>query len=421
MPRRTGIASCVWRPRILLCVVLCACRKEAAKAPVVRLPDRIVIGVTLPISTAEGQTARLYREGYELAIEEANRAGGVVVSGKRIPLSLEVLDDGGDPSQAAAQVDQLLARKASFLLGSAAPAVVEAQSAVAEQRQLPYVAAAGESKALFARGLRFFFGLQAPVQLLAYTQMRWIDEQQKARRLPMPLTVAMLVEDSQRGRDFAAGVRDFAGKTASRRTSYRIVFDESFPASQQDFSAQLARVRDAHADVFLADATLSQFLTLHRRYLWLGLCHKVLSYGAHGGEVQALEEFGFTGLSYILSAVWWSARLARTGLSHQFADEFKETYHRDPDWYGALAYEAARALIAAIAASGDASQEMVRRQLASTKMPSILPGGRLLFGPDQQAMYPFVVQQYQPDGSAPVIFPNDVAESPGIPVNPRCR
>jgi hypothetical protein len=32
-----------------------------------------------------------------------------------------------------------------------------------------------------------------------------------------------------------------------------------------------------------------------------------------------------------------------------------------------------------------------------------------------------VVQQNLPDGKAPVIYPNDVAESPGVPVNPKCR
>jgi branched-chain amino acid transport system substrate-binding protein len=410
------------RAPALLCL-LCfspSCRK--AEAPAVRLPARIVVGATLPDSSAEGQTARFYREGYELAFEEANRAGGVRIGNRRIPLVLELLDDGGDPSRAAEQVGALVdSRQASFLLGSASSAVVEAQSAEAERRRIPYLTAAGESKALFERGLRWFFGLQAPVQLLAYTQMRWIDEQQAAGRLPSPLSLAVLVEDSLRGHEFAKGVRDFAEKTPNRLAGYRIDFDESFPPGWQEFSAQLGRVRDARADVLLVDASLSEFLTLHRRYLWLGLCHKALSYGAHGGEPEALEEFGFGGLSYILSAVWWSPRLAREGLNKRFADAFKYVYRRDPDWYGALAYEAARALIAAISASGDAQPESVRARLAAMKMDSILPGGRLWFGADQQATYPFVVQQNQPDGQSPVIFPADVAESHGVAANPRCR
>jgi len=274
---------------------------------------------------------------------------------------------------------------------------------------------------VFARGNRFVFGLQAPLELLAYTQMRWIDEQQKAHRLPTPLSVALLVEESARGQEFRKGVIDFTEKTASRRLSYKVVFDETFPPTQQDFTAQLARLKAAGADALLADATLAEFMTLHHQYLLRGLCHKVLSYGAHGIELNALEAFGFDGLSYILSAVWWSSRLAKAGLNQAFVDSFKDTYHRDPDWYGALSYEAARALIEAIARAGSVEPGAVREQLAAGKMDSILPGGRLLFGADQRAVYPYVVQQNQPDGSAPMIFPNDVAESPGVAVNPRCK
>ena len=100
--------------------------------------------------------------------------------------------------------------------------------------------------------------------------------------------------------------------------------------------------------------------------------------------------------------------------------QFLETYHRDPDWYGALAWESARALLSAISSSGDARPDSVRTQLAAMKVDSILPGGRLVFGPDQQAIYPYVVQQNQPDGSSPIVFPNDVAEGPGVAVNPKC-
>ena len=32
-----------------------------------------------------------------------------------------------------------------------------------------------------------------------------------------------------------------------------------------------------------------------------------------------------------------------------------------------------------------------------------------MFGADQQAIYPFVVQQDRPDGNSPVVYPKDVA------------
>ena len=60
--------------------------------------------------------------------------------------------------------------------------------------------------------------------------------------------------------------------------------------------------------------------------------------------------------------------------------------------------------------------------LASLQVDSILPGGKLRFGAEhgQQAHYPFVVQQNQPDGTSPIVWPREVASSPGIAPNPAC-
>ena len=405
---------------VFLCLLLVACRqKSQAQAPAnVFAPDKIVVAATLPLGTREGQTARFVSEGYELAFEEANRAGGVTIAGRKIPVELSLGDDGGNADKG---VQLLKSSQAHFFLGSSAPRVIEAQADFAEQQHVPYLVAVGGNNRLFDHGARWVLGFQAPLELLAYTQMRWIDEKQKAGLLPTPLNVALLVEDSARGREFRKGVVDFTEKTPSRRLSYKVAFDETFRPDEQDFTAQLARLKAAKADALLADSTMSEFLALHRQYLLRGLCHKVLSYGAHGIEPDAVEGFGYNGLAYILSAVWWSARQAKTGLSARFVEAFKDTYHRDPDWYGALAYEAGRALVEAIRKAGTADATAVRDQLLNGRMDSIMPGGRLIFGSDQQAVYPYVVQQNLPDGSSPMIFPNDVAENPGIAVNPKCR
>jgi hypothetical protein len=56
------------------------------------------------------------------------------------------------------------------------------------------------------------------------------------------------------------------------------------------------------------------------------------------------------------------------------------------------------------------------------RLDSLLPGGTLEFPAafGQQAQYPFVVQQNQPDGSAPIVYPKDVAGAAGVAANPRC-
>jgi branched-chain amino acid transport system substrate-binding protein len=366
------------------------------------LPERIRVGATLPFGSTNGKAARFYQEGYELAFEQLNRGGGIKLGGRSIPVELKVLDDRDEVPVAAKSISQLIDQdKVDFLLGSYSDRVVEAEAAIAERGRVPYVAASGATRALFQQPHRYVFGVQASIDQLAYTVMRWVDEQQKAGRLPALLKVAVIGDNTPRGGEFRGGVLDFAGKTPSRRASYRVVLDESFEPGQSDFRPLLRRLKAAGADVVLADGSLPDFLSLHRQYVAAGLCHKVLSYGSHGGEQDAFEAFGFDRLSYILSAVWWSSRLARgkhgpgadahRGLNAQFAEAFKEAFHREPEWYGALAYE------------------------------SIIPGGRLAFGGDQQARYPFLVQQNMPDGKSLIVYPTDAADGQGVAANPKCR
>jgi branched-chain amino acid transport system substrate-binding protein len=121
--------------------------------------------------------------------------------------------------------------------------------------------------------------------------------------------------------------------------------------------------------------------------------------------------------------VWWNAQLGTAGLTKHFVDLFKEKYKRNPEWYQALGYETARALFLGIEQAGSTDREKVRQALASLQVESILPGGKLSFpaASGQQAIYPFVVQQNQPDGTSPIVWPKESAKSPGVAPNPECK
>jgi branched-chain amino acid transport system substrate-binding protein len=183
-------------------------------------------------------------------------------------------------------------------------------------------------------------------------------------------------------------------------------------------------VKAAGADLFLADAHLPDFITLQRQYATMGLCHKVQSYGARGSEKQAAEALGQEQVAYVLSAVWWSPQLGSKPAARRFIESFKAKYGgRAPEWYQALGYETARALLLAIEQAGSLDREAVRARLAALDTESLLPGGRLSFpaASGQQAHYPFVVQQNQPDGTSPIVWPKEAASAPGVASNPACR
>jgi len=176
--------------------------------------------------------------------------------------------------------------------------------------------------------------------------------------------------------------------------------------------------------MFLADAHLPDYITMHRQYVAAGLCHKILSYGARGSEKAAIDALGQENVTYILSGVWWNSQLAdKIPQSKLFADAYHAKYGaKNPEWFQALAYETARALFTAIEQAGSTDREAVRAKLASMKIPSLLPGGTLEFpaATGAQVQNPFVLQQNTPEGKAPIIYPKEIATGEGIAPDPRC-
>ena len=382
----------------------------------------IKIGATLPLTGAEARIGGFYKEGYDYAFEQQNKKGGVKVGDKTMKVELVLLDDTSTQATAQSLADRLInSDKVNFLLGTYATNLVEAQSATAEQNQMLYVNGGGAASAIYKRGYKWVFGLLAPVELLAESMMKWIDEEQKAGKLPKPAKIALLWENTSHGKDFRKGVRDSAKES---KGGYDVVVDESFELNGKDFSALLNKVKAANADLFLADAHLPDYITMQRQYVTSGMCHKVLSYGARGSEKQAAEALGKKNVEYILSAVWWSPLLGQKNpIAKEFVAGFKAKHGgREPEWYQALGYETARALFTAIEQAGTIDKAKVREKLAAMKIPSLLPGGELTFPAEfgQQSHAPFVVQQNQPDGTAPIIAPADAATGKGTAPNPNC-
>jgi branched-chain amino acid transport system substrate-binding protein len=390
----------------------------------VRAADKakVLIGATLPLTGSEARVGGFFKEGYELAFEEVNKAGGLDVGGKKLPVQLILQDDTSTQATAVSLADRLVNNdRVDFLLGTYSSHLVEAQSTVAEQNRIPYLNGGGGATKIYTRKFKYIFGLLSPVELLGSTLMTWADEQQKAGKLPKPSKVALVWENTAHGKDFRKGVSDHAKKTGG---AYQIAVDESFELNGKDFGALLGKVKAANVDLLLVDAHLPDYITMHRQYVGSGMCNKVVSYGARGTEKDAVQALGLANVTGVLSGVWWSAQLASTSpRSKAFVELFKAKYGgRAPEWYQALGYESARILFAAIQKAGSTDREAVRKVLAETKFESLLPGGTVEFKQEfgQQVQNPFVIQQNQPDGSAPIIYPHDVASAGGIAVNPRC-
>ncbi|GAC1538781.1 MAG: ABC transporter substrate-binding protein [Myxococcales bacterium] len=395
---------------IVLAVLFAGPRTQAAEG------QHVLIGATLPLTGADAAPARAFRMGYELAVEEINARGGVLVDGRQERVSLVVRDDAGKPERAAAELGQLIEGvKVTALLGSYGTPLIRAQAPVAEGHKLPYVNGGSNASELYQQNMGYLFGTLSPVKMLGFAEVGWIEQQQKEGLLPKPVRIAMLWENTAHGRDFRKAILSLTGRAAGVGV-HDIVLDAPFELNTPDFRPVLARVNATAADVFLVDANLSDFITLHREYLAEGLCHRVVSYGARGAEKTAADALGRDHLANLVSAAWWSPKLEGDARNRTFIEGFQRRYGQEPDAYSALSYETARALLSAIDHAQSVRPEKIRSALETLHMESLLPGGQINFPAayGNQAHYPLVVLQNQADGTAPIVFPSHLATRRGV-------
>jgi len=82
------------------------------------------------------------------------------------------------------------------------------------------VSGTGASRALYQRGFKYMFGLQAPIEQLANALMRWAEEEQQTGELPQRARVAVIWEKTAHGKEYAETVKgNFANKTPRRRAA----------------------------------------------------------------------------------------------------------------------------------------------------------------------------------------------------------
>jgi branched-chain amino acid transport system substrate-binding protein len=376
--------------------------------------DTVRIGAALPLSGKHANVGGFFRDGYQLAVEEVNALGGVEIDGVRRPIELRVYDDKSDASISPSLLERLIAVDGAVaLLSGYSTPLVQAQVIVPMRRGIPFMNAGGASKSIFREGNEWVFGALSPVEALASTTLEWLAWEQDQDRLPRPLKVAMVWQNTDHGREYRTGVQQVMEQEADR---FDLVLDESFEHLSSDHTSLIVKVRSVEADVFLSDAHEPDFLLQHRAYVEQGLGHVAVSYGARGPERSVREGLG-EAVSHLISAQWWTRALPYQRSRH-FVEQYEAKFGGPvTEYYPAVAYEAARALIAAIGNANSTAPEAIRDALRNLELTdSLLPGERLYF--PEESRYQIenrcVIVQNQPEGGVRIIFPPEAAEGPAF-------
>jgi len=399
---------------LILALVLAGCGK-GNKASTNDIP----VGVVLPITGREAKPGQFQREGIELAIHQINQNGGIFIHelDKKLPVKEVFYDDGSDQAKSAGLVERAMTSdNVVAVLGGYSTALGEAESVMPDRYQTPWITTGAAASTIFSRGYQYIFGTLSPTDLLGYTTAEFLGSLVDQGKLKKGLKLALALENTDHGVDYGKGI----DKWIEEHPGYfEVGFSEKFDLGSTDFSGLLQKVKNARADIFLADAHLQDYITMHRQYVQAGMYHQMISYGARGPESDARKALG-DATNYIFAGIWWSVKLPYPQVK-KFAADYQASVGRPPDsWYPATAYEAMRALATAIEQAGSLNKTAIRTHLRTVELKdSLLPGQVLRFGPNGQIHTPFVIVQNKPEDKVDIVYPPNAATGEAIAPKPR--
>jgi branched-chain amino acid transport system substrate-binding protein len=379
-------------------------------------PDQVVVGAVLPLTGEESRIGGYYKLAYELAVKEYNDHGGLELRAyhRKIPIKLIIYDDKTDPAISRNLYERLAVQDhVDAMLGGYSTDLVQAQTVVANQHEIPYVGGGGAATAIYKRGFKTVFGLLSSIQNLAFSECDFIEAMQAQGKLPKPLRMAVVYENTSHGKDFVEGL---TARAKLKPKNFQIVLNEAFDLHGKDFGPLLQKVKATNANAFMSDAHLDDYITMQRQYRQLGLHHAYLTYGARGPETAARTALG-EGVDYIVAAAWWNKAIPNAAVA-AFDEKWAKAYPKSPaEWFAALPYETARTLFIAMTETGSVDKAKIVATLRTIDIrDTVIPGGHIRFEKDGQMIAPFVVTENLPGGKVVIVWPK--SESTGEAVLP---
>jgi branched-chain amino acid transport system substrate-binding protein len=380
--------------------------------------DEIRVGVVLPITGREAKPGQYQKEGIELAIKQINDGGGIMVKskGKKLPVKEIFYDDASDQAKSAGLVERAMTTdEVTAVIGGYSTALGEAESVMPDRYQTPWITAGAAATHIFSRGYQFIFGALSSMDLLGHTTGEFLGSLVDSGKLKKNLAVALAVENTDHGVEYGAGINRWIEEHPGY---FHVVFNEKFDLGSPDYSGLLQKVKNAKAEIFLVDAHLQDYITMERQYIQSGMHHQMLSYGARGPDKDARTALG-DATNYIFAGLWWTKTLPYPQVKKFNADYTAFVGHEPDSYYPAPAYDAMRALAAAIEQAGSLDKTAIRDALRNVELKdSLLPGQTLHFGKNGQVNNPFIIVQNKPENKTNIVYPKDAATGEAVAPRP---
>ena len=359
----------------------------------------IKLGCAISFTGKLSRSGKLYRDSYDMAVEQINKNGGVKVGMKTYQLKIVYYDDKSDPTESSKLVEKLIAEdKVNFLLGPYSSGVTIPDGLIAQRYQVPMIEGGGASGKIFSRGNKYIFGTLPPAGQYFKSTLEMLKTFS-----PVPKSIAILYSDDKFDVSVAEGTQKLA-----KEMGFDVALYEKYAEGATDFNSILTKIKALKSDVVLVAGHTEESLNFTQQAKELNVNPKLISMTVGPSEADFRKSLG-KDAEYIYGVASWSTQMNFKGYlfkdTQEFVKLFKAKFNYDPDYHNASGIADIAVFKNAIEKAGTLDREKVRTAIAATNLSTIY--GHVKFSKNGQIEGTSVVLQIS-GGEIYQVYPNGV-------------
>src|SRR6202051_3412694 len=218
--------------------------------------DIVRFGAPLPLTGPLAPEGIKQQQGYDLWAEQANKAGGISVGGKKYKVEIVYADYQSNTPRAVQTTEQMITQdNINFLFGAFGSGAAKAASSVSEKYKVPTIAAAASSSQVYDQGYKYLFGTFTPNDTLTAPLTQIIKA-----KAPDVKKVAILARNDL----FPLAIAQEMEKSA-KANGFEIVYFEKYAIGTLDHSATLSQMKSLNPQWIFVTGYINDLLLIRKQ------------------------------------------------------------------------------------------------------------------------------------------------------------
>lgn len=376
-------------------------------------PKEILIGSLHPVTGPVAYDGLSVANGFLLAIEHKNAAGGIKSLGGA-KMKVILMDTEAKPKVGESAAEKLIRDGCVALAGCYNSPVTMVTTQVAERNGIPFLVTISVADEILERGFKYTFRVQPDSSNMAELTCKYARQLADQYKVPLKTLAALYI--SGFGTSIFNKLQKFGPKYG-----FDVIGGVSYGFGVSDFTTEISKIKGMNADVIMDTGYLADGILKLKTYADLKLEPKGGIFGCANGaysnpttvkELGRLAEFLMDGNYYYNP---------RSPLAKRVIEDFGKRF-RDVRFqsHSVPAYDAALVLIDALERAASTEPKKIRDAIAATSLKEhVSPGGAIEFDSTGQNKNGMITLQQVQKREIRLVLPDEYSDAkPVYPIPP---